>query len=46
VHFSQNDQGYVLWDLTLYAIFGLWAIVLAPDKPQSQSGVAKAQMIA
>jgi len=32
VTFSQNDQGYLLWDLNLYPIFGLCAIISAPDK--------------
>jgi len=35
VAFSQNDQGYLLWDLNLYPIFGLWAIILAPDMLES-----------
>ena len=36
--FSQNDQGYLLWDLNLYAILGLLSIILAPDKLESRSG--------
>jgi len=46
VAFRQNDQGYLLWNLNIYPIFCLWAIILAPDKPQSQSGDPKTQMIA
>ena len=44
--FSQNDQGYLLWDLNLYPIFGLLAIILAPDYPESRSGDPKTQIIA
>ena len=36
--FSQNGQGYLLWDLFFHLLCGFGAIILAPDKLESQSG--------
>ena len=39
--FSQNDHGYLLWDLIFYQRCGFWAINLEQEMLESQSKGSK-----
>jgi len=43
--FSQNGQGYLLWDWNFYQIFSFWAIIFVPDMLECQSWALKSRMI-